>query len=64
MMPNAHPPRFTYEEPDDKTLIITYISVRGLIDLFISIAKGLVKKYNEDVEITKIGIANVKLVWK
>ncbi len=38
----AMPPRFNYEWKDNRTLIMTYKSKRGLIDIFIGLIKGLV----------------------
>jgi len=52
--PNAHPPRFEYEWKDDKTLVMTYQSSRGLIDFFIGILKGVGTYYKEKLSITKL----------
>ncbi len=52
-IPNARPPRLTYEWVNTNTLAVTYLSERGLIDLFISIAKGVGTYYKEDLKITK-----------
>lgn len=48
---NARPPRFIYEEPDGKTLVMNYSSKRGLMALFVSLAKGLRSYYKDDMEI-------------
>ena len=64
MIPNAKPPRFTYEEPDEKTLIVTYVSERSVVNLFVSISKGLIKRYNETVEIIKISETKIKFIWE
>lgn len=61
---NALPPRFEYEQPDDKTLIMKYKSERGLIDIFIGLIKGVGKFYNEDLEITNLGNNRVKIDFK
>jgi len=51
---NARPPRFEYEWKDDKTLVMTYQSSRGLIDFFIGIVKGVGTYYKEKLSITKL----------
>ena len=63
MMNDATPPRFDYEEIDDNTLIVTYKSERGLIELFMSIARALFVKYQEKVKIEKIDEQKVKFIW-
>ncbi|MBU1118400.1 heme NO-binding domain-containing protein [Patescibacteria group bacterium] len=60
---NAHPPRFEYEWKDDNTLIMTYKSERGLIDLFISLVKGVGKHYHEDLKVTKLDNKKVEIVF-
>lgn len=52
-IPNAKPPRLTYEWVNGNTLAVTYLSERGLIDLFIAIAKGVGTYYKEDLKVTK-----------
>ncbi len=52
-IPNARPPRLRYEWVDTNRLAVTYLSDRGLIDLFISIAKGAGAYYKETLSITK-----------
>ena len=52
--PNAHPPKFEYDWKDDKTLLMTYQSSRGLIDFFIGIVKGVGTYYKEKLSITKL----------
>ncbi len=52
-IPNARPPRLRYEWVDTNRLAVTYLSDRGLIDLFISIAKGAGTYYKEELRVTK-----------
>lgn len=52
-IPNSRPPRLSYQWLDSNTLSVTYVSERGLIDLFVSIAKGVGTYYKEDLKITK-----------
>ena len=54
------PPRFNIEEKDNK-LILQYKSNRNLIDLVISLIKGVAKFYNEKVRINKIDNRTVEL---
>jgi hypothetical protein len=63
MIPDARPPRFEYEWQDDKTLIMKYKSLRGLIDLVAGLAKGVGKYYKEDLRVTRLGSDRVKIVF-
>ena len=54
-VPNAHPPRFDYEEKGTDTLLMTYKSERGLVDLFISVVRGVGIYYKQELKITKHG---------
>ncbi len=60
---NAKPPRFDYEWKDDKTLIMTYKSPRGLIDLFIGLIKGVGKYYKENLTVSKLTENKVEVVF-
>lgn len=60
---NATPPRFTYNFTDDKTLMVTYKSSRGLIDIYTGLAKGLGRYFNEKLTVTKIDNKTVKIVF-
>ena len=62
-MKNAKPPRFQFEEPDEKTLIVNYRSHRGLIDIYIGLVKGVGIYFNENLRITKIGATKVKITF-
>jgi len=62
-IPNAHPPRFDYEWKDDKTLIMTYMSYRNLIDIMIGLVKGVGKYFKEDLKITKLSDTKIKIVF-
>ena len=63
-MDNARPPRFTYQWINDHTLQMNYSSQRGLIDLFISIAKGMNKYFKEENQITKLNDNCVEIVFQ
>lgn len=62
-IPDAKPPRFGYQWKDDKTLIMTYNSKRGLIDIMIGLIKGVGKYYNENLRITKLGPDRVEIIF-
>lgn len=52
-IPNARPPRLLYEWVNKDVLLVTYLSERGLIDLFISIVKGVGAYYSEELKVSK-----------
>ncbi len=58
---NSHPPRFEYEWKNEKTLIMTYKSERGLLDIFIGLIKGVGKLYKEKLIVSKIGTDKVQV---
>ncbi len=62
-IPNAHPPRFDYEWKDDKTLIMTYMSHRNLIDIMIGLIKGVGKYFKEDLQVKKLSDTQVEIVF-
>ncbi|MEW6067732.1 MAG: heme NO-binding domain-containing protein [Nitrospirota bacterium] len=59
----SQPPRFKYEWKDKNTLIIHYISKRGLIDFVVGLVKGVGKYYKEDLKVTKIGSDMVEVAF-
>ncbi|MBL7111393.1 MAG: heme NO-binding domain-containing protein [Bacteroidales bacterium] len=63
-IPNAHPPRFDYEWKNEKTLIMTYKSPRGLIDFLVGLIHGVAKYYHEDLTITKLSSDKVEIIFK
>ena len=62
-MVNARPPRFTFEEVDENTIIVTYISTRNMIDFYIGLAKGVGKYFNTPIDIKKLSEEKVKLTF-
>ncbi|MHA1975241.1 MAG: heme NO-binding domain-containing protein [Candidatus Hodarchaeales archaeon] len=58
---HARPPKFTYDEPDDNTLIITYHSNRGLIDFVVGLARGVGTHFNENITVSKIDDKTVEV---
>lgn len=62
-IPNANPPRFIYNWKAPNVLELIYQSDRNLIDLFISLVKGLNKKFGDFTEIEKISEQVVLLTF-
>lgn len=62
-IPNAHPPRFTFDWANDKTLIMTYKSDRGMIDFLVGLVKGVGKFFNEDLQVKKVGNDKVQIIF-
>ena len=60
---NAQPPRFEYEWEDDRTLIMTYKSPRGLIDICIGLVKGVGKHFDEDLKVKKLSDEKIEIVF-
>lgn len=61
---DAKPPRFEYEWKDENTLIMHYISHRGLLDFVVGLAKGVGKFYHEPLTVTKIEPDKVQIVFQ
>jgi hypothetical protein len=59
---NAHPPRFTYEDIDDDTLIMEYHSARGLMPFFTGLVRGTAEHFGETAVITPVGPNKIKIV--
>ncbi|MGC9367549.1 MAG: heme NO-binding domain-containing protein [bacterium] len=60
---NARPPAIEYNWQDKNTLIMTYKSERGLIDLFVALIKGVGVYFKENIEVSKVDDRNVKVVF-
>ena len=58
---NAHPPRFEYEEQADGTLLVTYKSQRGLIDIYIGLVYGVGKFFDTPLQVTKLSARQVRI---
>jgi hypothetical protein len=54
LYPDAELPHFDIEKPDEKTLIMTYTSVRKMADLALGLIEGCAEYFNEKVVITQI----------
>ena len=62
-MENARPPRFRYEWEDDRTLIIHYLSHRGLLDFVVGLVRGVGTHYREALEVSKLEPNRVRVVF-
>ncbi|MBN2406115.1 MAG: heme NO-binding domain-containing protein [Elusimicrobia bacterium] len=62
-MPNAKPPRFKYEDKDDKTMIMHYSSHRGMIDFMVGLIKGVGKYYGEKLKVNKLDESKVEIIF-
>lgn len=62
-MQNAHPPRFEFEDIDDKTLLVTYKSSRNMIDFYMGLVKGVGIYFKTPLKIEKISGNQVKIIF-
>ncbi|HZL10894.1 MAG TPA: heme NO-binding domain-containing protein [Prolixibacteraceae bacterium] len=62
-IPNAKPPRFEYDWENENTLILTYISPRGLIDFVVGLAKGVGNYFNQKLSVRKISSTKVEIIF-
>jgi hypothetical protein len=62
-MRNATPPKFEYQWRDDKTLVMKYISKRGLLDIMVGLVHGVAKFYNEKLKVEKLGNDQVVITF-
>lgn len=58
---NAKPPRHRYAWKDENTLVMSYLSERDLIELFIGAINGVARHFNEDIQIRKIDRQSVEI---
>jgi hypothetical protein len=62
-VPNARPPRFTYEWKNENTLIMGYESPRNLIDLMVSMTKAVGTYYRENLIVEKLSDKQVQITF-
>jgi hypothetical protein len=62
-MANAKPPRFAYEWKNEKTLIMTYKSHRGLLVFLSGLVKGVGRYYNEKLTVSKAASDKLQIVF-
>jgi hypothetical protein len=58
---NAHPPEFDYRWTDPQTLVMTYKSRRGLVDLAVSMAKAVGTYFKDDLKVKRIGPSEIQI---
>jgi len=54
-IPNAHPPRFTYERKGDKSFVMTYQSPRKLGAMVPGLVRGVARRYGTRCSIRDLG---------
>lgn len=62
-MPNAKPPRHTYEWKGDSTLLMGYWSHRPLMQLFLGSVNGVARHYGETIRTRKVDEQHVEIVF-
>lgn len=62
-MKGARPPRFEYNWENEKTLLMTYNSSRGLIDLLPGLVKGTGKYFKENVKVQKLNDKQLRITF-
>lgn len=60
-IPNARPPRFDYHWEDERTLLVTYKSSRGLIDLYVGLARGVGAYFEEKLSVEKLSATQCRI---
>lgn len=60
-MKNSRPPRFSYRWEDKQTLIMQYDSPRGLIDLLVGLAQGVLSYCKESGTVIKTSDTTIKI---
>ncbi|MDR2552686.1 MAG: heme NO-binding domain-containing protein [Treponema sp.] len=63
ILPNAHPPRFDFEEINENTLRVHYKSHRNMIDFYIGLAKGVGKMFHTPMAIKKLSGEYVEITF-
>ena len=64
MVSNAQPPRFEYKWRGPNTLVMKYISKRGLIAIFIGALKGVGELFRTDLKVRQISNDEVEIVFQ
>ncbi|MCL1992116.1 MAG: heme NO-binding domain-containing protein [Spirochaetes bacterium] len=63
-VPNARPPRFSYEEVSESKIVITYKSARNMIDFYVGLIKGIGTYFKTRVSVTKLSEEKVEVVFQ
>ncbi|MHB9296109.1 hypothetical protein PilKf_01863 [Pillotina sp. SPG140] len=64
IMPNAHPPRFDFEEIGNNTLRVHYKSHRKMIDFYIGLVKGVGKFFKTRLTVKKLSEEYVEITFE
>ena len=60
---NARPPKFLYEEIDENTITMEYVSQRNLQPIWLGLVKAVGKHFNEKIEMKKLNESKVELTF-
>lgn len=60
---NAAPPRFTYVWKSSNVLEVTYVSHRGLIDIYVGLARGVGLMFKEALQVRKVSNTLVEITF-
>ncbi len=63
-IPNAQPPRFDYTWENDRVLLVDYKSKRGMLDVYIGVARGVGKYFNERLEVRKVSSTRARIEFR
>jgi methyl-accepting chemotaxis protein len=63
ILPNAHPPRFDFEEIDERTLRVHYKSHRNMIDFYMGLVKGVGKMFKTPLTVRKLSEEYAEIVF-
>jgi hypothetical protein len=53
-MANARPPRFEYHWEDENSLVVTYKSPRGMMSIYVGLARGVGKYFKEKLDVQSL----------
>lgn len=56
LYPDAELPSFSYEQPDESTLILNYESSRGLADVAVGLLQGCFEHFDEAIDLERIDL--------
>lgn len=62
-VPNARPPRFEYSWTDGKTLLLRYVSERGLLDLLVGLIRAVGVHFNQPLQVEKLAANRLKIAF-
>ncbi len=61
---NAQPPRFEYEEKDERTLVLHYKSQRNMIIFLMGLVKGVGRYFDEKLIVRKLSDKKLEVLFR